>query len=115
PMRVAGIVLGSAVSAIIQIGNDHIQVTPGKTIPNGNMAFRVDSIEQDKVTLSRKWQEGDRKGVQHIEVSVAGLPGGSGMGTPAFNPAGAAAGPGGFPGGPGGMLRGGRGKSSVGE
>lgn len=72
PMRVAGVMMGAQVSAIMQMGNETFQVTPGKMIPESNPTYRVERIEQDKVFLSRRWEFGPRKGTQKIEVGLAG-------------------------------------------
>jgi hypothetical protein len=72
-----------------------MQVTPGQMIPASNPIYRVDSIEQDTVRLSRRWEIGSRKGVQRIEVGLsarAASPGGAGVGGGM---------PGGYPGGGG--------------
>ncbi len=75
-MRVTGIILGNQVSALMQIGSEFMQVTPGKWIPNDtNPIYRVERIEQGKVVLTRRWEEGNRKGVQRIEVGIAGTGG----------------------------------------
>lgn len=96
-MRVAGVVYGRQVSATLQIGQQYMQVTPGQMIPASNPVYRVESIEQDTVHLSRRWEMGSRKGVQRIEVGLsarAATPGGG-----AFNGGGAAGYPGaGYPG-----------------
>lgn len=94
-MRVAGVVYGRQVSATLQIGQQYIQVTPGQMVPASNPIYRVDSIEQDTVHLSRRWEIGNRKGVQRIEVGLAARaasPGGGGFGGA----------PGGYPGSGGG-------------
>jgi hypothetical protein len=72
PMRVAGIIHGNdQLTAMIQMGDVFMTVTPGNMIPEGNPVYRVERIEQDKVFLSRRWELGDRKGVQRIEVALA--------------------------------------------
>ena len=77
PMRVTGIILGTQVSALMQIGGEFLQVTPGKWLPNdNNPIYRVERIEQGKVILTRKWEEGNRKGIQRIEVGISGASGG---------------------------------------
>lgn len=77
PMRVTGIILGTQVSALMQIGGEFLQVTPGKWLPNeNNPIYRVERIEQGKVILTRKWEEGNRKGIQRIEVGISGAAGG---------------------------------------
>lgn len=93
PMRVAGVIFGNRAgpTATLQMGEQFIQVTPGKMIPEGNPVYRVERIEQDKVVLTRRWEMAGREGVQRIEVSLAGS---------ASRPAG-----GGFM--PGGMMGGG--------
>jgi len=94
-MRVAGVVYGRQVSATLQIGQQYMQVTPGQMVPASNPIYRVDSIEQDTVHLSRRWEIGNRKGVQRIEVGLAARaasPGGGGFGGA----------PGGYPGAGGG-------------
>lgn len=95
PMRVSGIVLGNVVSAVLQLGDGNnsqfINVVPGKMIPEGNPVYRVASIENGSVTLVRRWEEGNRKGVQRIEVTLSGsanrgggnFGGGGGGGVPA--------------------------------
>lgn len=90
PMRVTGIVLGSQVAAVLQIGSQYMQVTPGRMIPEGNPVYRVERIETDRVVLTRRWQAGERKGVQRIEVNLAGgaapvAPVAPGVGVPGGN------------------------------
>jgi hypothetical protein len=98
PMRVSGIVLGNVVSAVIQLGDGNaaqfINVVPGKMIPEGNPVYRVASIENGTVTLVRRWEQGNRKGVQRIDVTLAGSSnrgggnfggGGGGVSAPDFN------------------------------
>jgi hypothetical protein len=71
-MRVAGIVQGSdQLSAMIQMGDVFMQVTPGNMIPEGNPVYRVERIEPSKVVLTRRWEMGERTGVQRIEVALA--------------------------------------------
>lgn len=85
-MRVTGIILGNQVSALMQIGSEFMQVTPGKWIPNDtNPIYRVERIEQGKVILTRRWEEGNRKGIQRIEVGIAGA-GGQRPGGPGYRP-----------------------------
>ena len=86
PMRVAGIVFGSQVSATLQIGDQYFQATPGKMLPEGNPIFRVDRVEQDRVILSRRWEEGQRKGVQRIEVALSSGTGSRGPTAGVFQP-----------------------------
>jgi hypothetical protein len=95
-MRVAGVIFGSSAgpTATMQIGDQFIQVTPGKMIPEGNPVFRVERIEQEKVVLSRRWEMGSKHGVQRIEVTLAGSAGRAG---------GAGFAGGGYPGAGGGM------------
>lgn len=95
-MRVAGVVYGKQISATLQIGDQYMQVTPGQMIPASNPIYRVDRIEQETVHLSRRWEMGERKGVQRIEVGLtarAATPGGGAFGAPGV--------PGGYPGYPG--------------
>lgn len=90
-MRVSGVVQGtSQITALLQIGSEFIQVTPGAMIPRDNPVYRVERIERDKVVLTRRWEQGEKKGTQRIEVSLAGN-------APAAG-AGVIGGPGGFPG-----------------
>ena len=74
-MRVAGFVEGSQLSAILQIGSGtggtYVSVIPGKMIQYGTETYRVESIEQGKVTLVNHWEIGDRKGTQRINVDLA--------------------------------------------
>lgn len=70
-MRLTGVVMGSQVSGLLQMGSEYIQVTPGKMIPENNPTYRVDRIEADKVVLSRRWEFGTRKGTQRFEVPLA--------------------------------------------
>lgn len=72
PMRVAGVVFGNQVTATLQIGDQFLQVRPGQMIPDGNPVYRVERIEQDRVELVRRWQRGDKKGVQRFEVTLQG-------------------------------------------
>lgn len=75
PMRVAGFVEGSQLSAILQIGSGlsgtYINATPGKMIEYAGNTYRVESIEQGKVSLVNRWEIGDRKGTQRIDVELA--------------------------------------------
>ena len=92
-MRVSGIVLGNVVSAVIQLGDGNaaqfINVVPGKMFPESNPVYRVASIENGAVTLVRRWEEGNRKGVQRIEVTLSGSRGGGNSGGPSFGGGGA--------------------------
>ncbi|MFN3648092.1 MAG: hypothetical protein ACK47B_00820 [Armatimonadota bacterium] len=96
-MRVAGMVEGSQIAAVLQIGSQYMTVTPGKMVPEGNPVYRVDRVEKDKIFLSRRWETGGRKGVQRIEVGLRGSPE---MGNPYLAAGGGpmGAGPGGMPG-----------------
>ena len=97
-MRVAGVIFGSAAgpTATIQIGSLYYQAAPGKMLPEGNPVYRVERIEQDKVVLTRRWEMQGKKGVQRIEVTLAGSPGSAGgFGAPGGGYPGAA---GGYPG-----------------
>jgi len=102
-MRVSGIIEGQQVAAMLHIGSAYITAIPGQEIPKDNPTYRVESIEKEKVVLTRRWELGNRKGIQRIEVPLAadpsqqlggigGFPGGPGM---------LGGGSGGFPGGPG--------------
>jgi hypothetical protein len=71
-MRVSATVEGFQVAAILQMGDQYFQVTPGKMIPDDNPVFRVEKIEKDKVLLTRRWRLGNRKGVQRITVPLVG-------------------------------------------
>ncbi|HEU4754747.1 MAG TPA: hypothetical protein VFU47_16685, partial [Armatimonadota bacterium] len=72
PMRVAGIIQGSdQLTAMIQMGDVFMTVTPGNMIPEGNPVYRVERIEPSKVVLTRRWEMGERKGTQRIEVALA--------------------------------------------
>jgi hypothetical protein len=88
PMRVTGVVLGNVVSAVLQLGDGNnaqfVNVVPGKMIPEGNPVYRVASIESGTVTLVRRWEEGNRKGVQRIEVTLSGSSNRGGAGGPSF-------------------------------
>jgi hypothetical protein len=98
PMRVAGVMMGAQVSAIMQVGSEHFQVIPGKMIPESNPVYRVERIEQDKVHLTRRWEMGTRKGTQKIEVLVAGSSTPVNYGPvagPGMRPGGSGSGPGG--------------------
>lgn len=74
PMRVAGFVEGAQLSAILQIGSGvggtYVQAIPGKVIRYGAFSYRVESLEQGKVTLVNRWEIGNRKGTQRIEVTL---------------------------------------------
>jgi hypothetical protein len=71
-MRVAGIVQGTdQLSAMLQMGDAFLHVTPGNMIPEHNPIYRVERIEPDKVILTRRWEVGTRKGTQRIEVALA--------------------------------------------
>lgn len=79
PMRVTAVVLGSQVSALMQIGGEFFSVVPGQSIPSrDNPIYRVEQIEAGKVVLTRRWEEGSRKGVQRIEVPISQAAGGGG-------------------------------------
>ncbi len=97
PMRLAGIIQGpDRLNAMLQMGSQFMPVAPGQKVPDPNQGpFRVDTIEPDRILLSRHWEMGDKKGVQHVEVALsAGT-----QSAPAFTPG---AGAGGYPGGAGG-------------
>jgi len=109
PMRVSGIVEGRQIAALLQIGAAHIQVTPGMSVPNDNPVYRVERIEKDRVFLSRRWEYGERRGVQRIEVPLQGDPSAQqGFGGGGFPGAGGAGAPGGGGPGSGGFPGGGR-------
>jgi hypothetical protein len=117
PMRVAGIVEGQQISAIMEIGAAWIQVTPGKMIPEGNPVYRVESVERDKVVLTRRWEIGDQKGVQRIEVALQSRDTGGafpGAGGPGGGPPPGAFPGGAFPGGGGGRFPGSGGRPGAG-
>lgn len=81
-MRLAGVVYGEKVSATLQIGEAFVQAVPGSMVPPTNPLYHVDRIEQEKVYLSRRWELAGHKGVQHIEVTLAGAPPRAGGFTP---------------------------------
>lgn len=76
PMRVSGFVQGAQLSAIVQLGSGpgsrFEQAVPGKTLKYGQYSYKVERLEQDKVVLVNRWEQGNRKGVQRIEVTLAG-------------------------------------------
>ncbi len=89
-MRVTGIIEGQQIAAMLQIGGAYITAVPGQEIPKDNPTYRVEAVEKDRVTLTRRWAFGDRKGTQRIEVPLAadpsqqaafggGFPGGAGQ------------------------------------
>ncbi len=98
PMRLLGVVLGAQISGLLQMGSEYIPIRPGMMIPEGRPTYRVERIESDKVLLVNRWEIGDRKGTQRIEVPLAPMTPaptfqpGSGMmpggGGPGFNPGG---------------------------
>lgn len=91
-MRLAGVVYGEKVSATLQIGDAFVQAVPGAMVPPTNPLYHVDRIEQEKAYLSRRWELNGHKGVQHIEVTLAGAPpraGGFAPGMPGGGPGGA--------------------------
>lgn len=117
PMRLAGIIQGSdRLTAMLQMGSSFMAVHPGQKVPDANEGpYRVDTIEPNRIMLSRRWEIGDRKGVQKVEVplsdgqrtaAVGGYPGGGAGGYPG---GGAPGMPGGYPGGGPGGYPGGRG------
>lgn len=93
PMRLVGVIYGSVLSAMLQMGSEYIRIKPGAMIPSENPVYRVERIEPDKVILTRRWEMGNRKGVQRIEVPLAtsaapppmpvggAMPGGGGPGS----------------------------------
>lgn len=93
PMRVAAIQRGAQVAAIVQIGSEYFHATPGKMIPEQTPVYRVEQIENDKVVLTRRWEDQGKKGVQRIEVALQGSAQPAAAAPGAFMPGG------GFPGG----------------
>jgi hypothetical protein len=79
PMRVSGFIEGNQLSAILQIGSPpsarYEQAVPGKTFTYGPNTYRVDRIEQGRVILVNRWEQGEKKGIQRIEVTLAGSSG----------------------------------------
>jgi len=91
-MRVSAIVRGDQITALLQIGEQFVQVTPGIMVPKNNPVYRVERIENERVILVRRWTEGTRKGVQRIEVTLQGAAqqAGGGTFTPSPGPGGPA-------------------------
>jgi len=83
-MRVAAIQQGAQVSAVLQIGGEFMQVTPGKRIPEGQPVYWVERIEGDRVILVRRWEANGAHGTQRIEVTLQGATPQGGSPTP-FN------------------------------
>lgn len=104
PMRLVGVVFGRQLTGMLQMGSEYIQVTPGKMIPSENPIYRVQRLEPDKVVLTRRWEIGNRKGVQRIEVPLAesaappSMPVGGMGGAPGMMPGLGSGGPPGTPG-----------------
>jgi hypothetical protein len=122
PMRVAGISHGSSLAAMLQIGDERniIVVRPGQTLKNSSPGpqatdFHVDSVERDRVFLSRKVTGYKKR--QHVEVTMEPFPGAPAGGAPAMGggpPFGSGPGSGGFPGArPGGSSGGRRGNAGI--
>lgn len=79
PMRLAGVIYGDrSISATFQLGEQFLQIVPGKMIPEGNPVYRIDRIDQDRVFLSRHWENGGHQGTQHVEVNLQGSMNGAG-------------------------------------
>lgn len=102
--RLAGVVVGDSVLALIDMGDGTLQVIrPGQQIPNSE--WRVVSIDQDKAVLRRSGNRTPRQVVVRLESPPPGLGGGTPGGAPGGfpgGPGGPGGPPGGFPGAPGG-------------
>lgn len=93
--RLAGVVVGDSILALIDMGNGQLEVIrPGQQIPNSE--WRVISIDSEKAVLRRNGNRTPRQIIVRLESPPPGM-GGGGMGQPGGMPGG----PGGF-GGPGG-------------
>lgn len=113
--RLSGIVVGSAVTALIEMGNGKTElVRPGMKIPDSE--WTVISIDDEKAVLRRSGNKAPKQIVVRLESPPAGTGpaanqggGFGGFGGPGGPPGGGPGGPpgAGFPGGPGG--KGGRG------
>jgi len=94
--RLAGVVVGDSVLALIDMGDGTLQVIrPGQQIPNSE--WRVASIDGDKAVLRRSGNRTPRQVIVKLESPPPGTGGGAagGFGAPGgFGPPGA----GGFPG-----------------
>ncbi len=103
--RLAGIVVGDSILALIDMGNGQLEVIrPGQQIPNSE--WRVVSIDSEKAVLQRSGNRTPRRIIVRLESPPPGFGGGAGS----FGPGGPGGpgglggpgGPGGFPGRPGG-------------
>lgn len=111
--RLSGIVVGSAVTALIEMGNGKTElIRPGMKIPDSE--WTVISIDDEKAVLRRSGNRAPKQIVVRLESPPPGtspaLGGQGGFGGPGGPPGGPGGPPGGapgFPGGPGG--KGGRG------
>jgi hypothetical protein len=93
--RLAGVVVGDSILALIDMGNGQLEVIrPGQQIPNSE--WRVISIDSEKAVLRRSGNRTPRQIVVRLESPPPGM--GGGMGQPGGFP-GAPGGPGGGPGG----------------
>lgn len=95
--RLAGVVVGDSVLAIIDMGNGAVElIRPGQKIPNSE--WTVVSIDQDKAVLRRGGPTLPHEITVRLESPPSGMGTGTG-GTPPFGgpPAGAGGPPGGFP------------------
>ena len=78
PMRVAGILQGRVVAAILQVGGQTIgPISPGQMVLD---TYRLERIEPERVILSRDYEVRGRTKKQVIEVTLAGIPGTAGAG-----------------------------------
>ncbi|CAN5690310.1 hypothetical protein BH11ARM2_BH11ARM2_10170 [soil metagenome] len=94
--RLAGIVVGDSVVAIIEMGDGQTEIIrPGQKIPNTE--WTVASIDEEKAVLARGGNRLPKRIIVHLESPPAGYSAPGQGGTP-----GGPGGPGGFPGGPGG-------------
>lgn len=109
--RLAGIVVGDSVVAIIDMGNGQTEIVrPGQKIPNTE--WTVASIDEEKAVLTRGGNTLPKRIIVKLESPPAGYGGAPAGGQGGFP--GGPGGPGGYPGGPGGYPGGPSGSGGLG-
>lgn len=73
--RLSGVLIGDGVTAILDMGNQTIQIRPGMTIPGTN--WTVVSIDEERAILRRPGEEPNEMAVP-LGGPLSGLPGGGG-------------------------------------
>lgn len=81
--RMAGVLIGGKISAILETNGEVDIVTPGMEISRGNSRVRVESIESDQIILKTL----DTSRPMIIKVGLSGAVAGSDGGSPAIRPA----------------------------